>query len=225
MLNNIRVENKEYIPKTNEYYNIIFENIKDIIKNGFSIVNLSFLNEDFINKIDHYLNSNCNIINFCNNYKDFLKLNLIFFSNKNILFNMTDLKNNYLKNNSIDLLLGQNVINNKKNLYEIERILKPDGKFIFLELVSVEALPYNFKRFISNSNSMLSNIIFDIDSKMKIKYNYEVKPLCNGNFYFGENEIKKLQDFCDLHGFNIKKRNDILSKIFLVMIKGSIKKK
>ena len=174
MLNNIRVENKEYIPKTNEYYNIIFENIKDIIKNGFSIVNLSFLNEDFINKIDHYLNSNCNIINFCNNYKDFLKLNLIFFSNKNILFNMTDLKNNYLKNNSIDLLLGQNVINNKKNLYEIERILKPDGKFIFLELVSVEALPYNFKRFISNSNSMLSNIIFDIDSKMKIKYKSKV---------------------------------------------------
>lgn len=227
MLNRKKIEIKERILNNKiNYYNITFDNIKDTLKKRSLILNLSFLEEDLIKRINSYLDNECDIVNFFDNLENSIDLKLRFFNDKNIIFNKMDLNNNYLKNNSVDIILGQNILNNKKKLLEIKRVLKEDGKFIFSEIVSLKPLKSNFQNyFLKHNKSIFKNIVFDISSKIKFfSSNYEIKTISNGLFYLNENEIKELQDFCDISGFTAQDRNSMLSEIFLVLIKGNISK-
>lgn len=211
-------------------HSLQFKDIKNLIKRKSTIVCVSNEGFDFIKEMYEYLNGESTIIYFDKNVENILKLRK-FIDKPNVIFINNSFENNNLDNQSVDILIGCNLLGeNCKStvlLREFNRILKRDGKFLFLELISLNKPYQGFINYFSKKNEHVFNkIIFNFKKKLKYlrECEYRMKIIGNGNFYFNSYDVKSLQEFCDLLGYRSSDRINILSEILLVSIQGNKKK-
>lgn len=198
----------------------------NLTKEHDTILSIGCYDLSLLYSIYKHNNKNCSIIGYSDNIEVLYKTRTYFRGIQEITFFGRNFIHNDLKNNSVDLILGNNILGeDKKNIFrEIDRVLTSNGKFVFKELISTAKPHKGFHEYFKKKDNHIFNyIIFNIQHKLKFLKNckYEIKIIGNGNFYFHTNDITSLQEYCDLYGYRMQTRKKILSEIFLVIIKGN----
>lgn len=208
---------------------ISLNEIKHILRSGITIVDINENNISLLSQIDKYLKSDYQLIEYIPDLQESIHIRQVL-DKQNMLVINSNFVDNGLKNNIVDLILGKNILGEKenihKNLKQINRVLNDDGSFVFVELLSFEKPLLGFRsHFKKQPDHMFNLIIYNIDNIMKKIKNckYELKIIGNGNYYFDNEIINSLQEFCDIYGYDSEDRNIILSSILLVVIKGNKK--
>jgi len=209
-----------------KYKNLEVKDLKNIVRKNSTIVFVEIKDLSFIKEIYDYLEGECNIICYDNDLNTIIQ-GRTFLNKSNILFFNSDFRNSNLDSFTVDIIIGTNLLGEAKKDYkllnELSRVLKANGKFLFIELVSLNKPFYGFKNYFKKKKEHIFNrIIFNFQSKLNIlkKSQYQIKILGNGNFYFNSSDVNSLQEFCDLIGYRSEDRINILSEILLVLIEG-----
>jgi hypothetical protein len=226
-LDDIFIENKKGYKKNTL---LKLNELRNIVKPGHTIVDITGQNLFLLLEIYEMLSGVCQLIIYMPGRNKALEYKKIM-EKHNILVLSSTFKENYLKNNIADVIIANNILGDtKKNslmLNEINRILHPQGSFFFIELVYHNKPHDGFKSYFKKEKTHVFNsIIYNFQEKLKSLKNceYVIKLVGNGNYYFDSKYINSIQEFCDLLGYEIIDRENILSNILAVIIKGKRKK-
>lgn len=217
--------------KSDDVFNFHINDLKDIIEADNTIVNITYHDLTLIDQLYAYTSGQCTLISFSEDLDCVMQAREIY-KNPNTLFFNSSFMENDLKNNSVDVIIGKRVFGNPAFKHhdlvsELKRLLPVGGRFVFTELISYDKLLPKFKKFYEGFplevDTVLGEIVCNIRKKLRSLRNFscEIKLMGNGNYIFNRYDDFILQEFCDYFNMSPDIIPGILSKIFLVKVKGT----